>query len=62
MDVYDVAGRLVTRLVDRVQTGGHHTFVWDGKGSDGESISSGVYFYRLVVGKHRVTKKMTLLR
>jgi hypothetical protein len=62
LDVYDVAGRLVARLVDDVQNGGYQTVGWDGRGSDGETISSGVFFYRLVAGNHRVTKKMTLLR
>ncbi len=41
---------------------GEHESVWDGRGEDGESLPSGVYFYRLRAGGVSRSAKMTLLR
>ncbi len=60
--VYDSAGRLVSKLVDRVERGGHHSATWDGTGSGNEPVSSGIYFYRLEAGKKLASRKMILLR
>jgi hypothetical protein len=62
--VYDVAGRLVRVLVDRDQKASADVFdvTWDGNNDSGESVSSGVYFYRLEVNNYRETRKMILLR
>jgi arylsulfotransferase ASST len=42
--VYDVQGRLVTRWRTAVEAGGSVT--WDGRGSDGRRVGSGIYFVR----------------
>jgi chitinase len=55
--VYDVLGRLVAVLVDGGQTAGLHEIRFDGS-----KLTSGVYFYRLTVGSHRLTRSMVLLR
>jgi hypothetical protein len=60
--VYDVTGARVTTLVDGSKVPGRHDAVWDGRGQDGNSVSSGVYFYRLTVGSDVLTKKMVLLK
>jgi flagellar hook assembly protein FlgD len=63
LDVYDTAGRLVTRLVDGVkQEKGTHEAAWRGLDGSGRAVSSGVYFYRLTCGKETISKKMVLLR
>jgi len=36
--------------------------VWDGRDSQGNPVSSGVYFYRLTVGDKTLTKKMILVK
>jgi len=60
--VYDVAGRLVTVLSDRKYPAGEHTVSWDGMNRRGESVASGIYFYKIVAGDRNTTKKMVLLR
>jgi hypothetical protein len=60
--VFDVTGALVRELVDEVIPAGRRTVQWDGKNDNGESVSSGAYFYRLTVGKHSATRKMLLLK
>ena len=62
LDVFDVAGRRVVTLVDEVMGEGRHDIVWEGLDGKGQRVSSGVYFYRLTVGKHSMTKKMLLVK
>ena len=45
--VYDVSGRHVSTLVDRVMDVGFHEVRWDGTSTDGSRVSSGVYYYVL---------------
>jgi len=45
--VYDLSGRLVRRLVDRVVPAGRHALEWDGRDASGEAVASGMYYLRL---------------
>jgi hypothetical protein len=60
LSIYDVKGRLVAILVDEVMSEGFKEVIWDGTDSRGNSVSSGVYFYRLKAGKKVLTRKMVL--
>jgi hypothetical protein len=61
--IYNVAGQLVRVLVNDAKTPGEvHTATWDGRNDAGQSVSSGVYFYKLVAGSFVQTKKMVLLK
>ena len=60
--IYDVQGRLVRTLVDDIIGSGYQERIWDGKDSQGNPVSSGVYFYRLTAGNKTLTKKMVLLK
>jgi len=57
LDVFDVTGRRVATLVDGVKSAGRHTVALDGN-----SLASGVYFYRLNAGGVVQQKKMILLK
>jgi hypothetical protein len=48
--VYDVLGREVRTLVDESRGAGYQSVVWDGMNNDGQSVASGVYFYRIAAG------------
>jgi hypothetical protein len=61
LEVYDVSGRLVASLVERAEKKGRHSVSWNGKDETGSSVGSGVYFYRLTVGKETVSKKMKMI-
>jgi len=60
--IYDVSGRLVRKLVDRVQDAGDRAVSWDGRDERGLSVGSGVYIYRLEAGGTTLARKMSLLK
>lgn len=60
--IYDTRGRLVRSLIDDSKTSGAQTVDWDGTNDHGETVGSGIYFYRLQAGKEVFTRKMTLLK
>ena len=62
LKVYDVGGALVRELVNDTRIAGPHTVKWDGRDESGQQVASGVYFYKLVAGDFRSTKKMVLLK
>jgi alkaline phosphatase D len=60
--VYDILGREVATLVNQKQKPGNYEITWDGLSAAGRQVPSGVYFYKLQVGKFIESKKMVLLR
>ncbi len=62
LTVYDIRGRTVSVLADRVQDGGDYTVNWDGTDEAGRQVASGVYFYRLRAGSFTATRKMVMLK
>jgi|GEM_PF-537698 len=60
--VFDVRGRLVRKLIDRVLSPGRHSVTWDGTDAHLVEVRSGIYFYRLESGTFRSTRKMALLK
>ncbi|MDH3892847.1 MAG: T9SS type A sorting domain-containing protein [candidate division Zixibacteria bacterium] len=62
MDVYNVLGNRVKRIVDERLSVGHKLVTWDGCDESGRPVSSGVYFYRMVAGDFAETKKLVLLK
>ncbi|MEC7842931.1 MAG: right-handed parallel beta-helix repeat-containing protein [Candidatus Latescibacterota bacterium] len=62
LDVRNVAGGLVRRLVDEAAAPGIFSATWDGTGDDGRSVASGVYLYELRVGGILLAGKLTYIR
>lgn len=60
--VFNVLGQQVRTVLDEVLPAGEHTAVWDGRDNDGNSVTTGVYFYRLQAGSIDQVKKMVLLK
>jgi flagellar hook assembly protein FlgD len=51
VNIYDVAGRRVRNLADRVFPAGEHVLEWDGSDDAGGRVARGVYFIRSSVQK-----------
>jgi flagellar hook assembly protein FlgD len=39
-----------------------NVITWDGKDNAGNSVSSGVYFYKLTSGKYSAIEKMVMMK
>lgn len=62
VEVFNILGQRVKALVDAMQPAGRHQITWDGTDSNGNRVSSGVYFYRITAGEFTESKKMLLLK
>jgi histidinol-phosphate aminotransferase len=62
LEIFDIRGRLVSRLVDGYLGAGEHGFRWNGRNVSGHHVSSGSYFYRLTAGEDVITRRMTLVK
>jgi hypothetical protein len=62
LDIFDLLGRHVTRLIQSTQLPGHHTTTWTGHDHSGESVPSGAYYLRLAVDDQHSVRKMLLLK
>jgi hypothetical protein len=62
LEVYNIRGQRVAMLVDDELPQGEHRVVWNGKTDNGNSVGSGVYFYRLTADNYIKTRKMMLLK
>jgi hypothetical protein len=60
--VYTPSGELVRTLVEGTLPAGTGEVTWDGTNDAGSSTASGVYFYRLRMGKTTLSRKMLLIR
>ena len=54
-------GKLVKTLVNESQSSGFRGIQWNGKNSNNDKVSSGIYFYSIQSGEFQATKKMILL-
>jgi flagellar hook assembly protein FlgD len=57
VEVYDVRGRSVRRLIAGDFPVGSHVIAWDGLDQSGHEVASGTYFYRLRVNDRVVNQE-----
>jgi len=55
--VFDTSGRLVSVLIDKKQSAGYHSVVFDA-----QSYASGIYFYIMKAGSFLKVRKMMLIK
>ncbi len=60
--IFNVNGQLIRTLVNEYQNPGTYSSVWDGTLDNGETASSGTYFYRIDAGGETLVRKMTLMK
>jgi hypothetical protein len=62
LEICGVRGRLVRSLLDGAVPAGTHTIQWDGRSDSGQTVASGVYFYRLSAGDRVQVRRMDMLK
>jgi hypothetical protein len=62
LSIYNVRGQKVRTLVKEELPAMDHSILWNGTDDNDQSVSSGVYFYKLKTGDYRSTKKMLLIK
>ncbi len=62
LTVYNIKGQKVTTLINEHRDKGEHKTVWKGTDANGEPVSSGVYFFKLLTDKESLIRKSILLK
>jgi|GEM_PF-6320906 len=62
LEVYNILGQRIHTLVNATQKAGNYKVVWDTAQQNGEGVSSGTYFLRLVAGPFEETRVMLLVK
>jgi hypothetical protein len=62
LEIYNVFGQKVATLVNEYQEAGDRAVRWYGLDDKEQTVSSGVYFYKLRAGSYSEIRKMVLLR
>ncbi|MBN1154751.1 metallophosphoesterase [candidate division KSB1 bacterium] len=63
LSIINVYGQTIRTLVNQEQPVGYYTTLWDGKDAYGNSVASGIYFYRLATDTgFAQVKKMVLVK
>ena len=62
LSVYNLLGRKVITLLDKIQDPGKHEVTWDGRDENGILVGSGLYFYQIKSGGYSTAKKMLMLK
>ena len=60
-EIVNVLGQVVYDF-ERQYSVGSHTIYWDGSSNTGQTVGSGVYYYRITAGDFVSSKKMILLK
>ena len=62
LSVYNLKGQKVKTLINTQLSAGRHSVVWSGTNDSNQSVSSGVYLYKLRTEKYHETRKMLLMK
>jgi hypothetical protein len=62
LTIYDIRGKIIKTLVSGYQDADSYQMTWDGRNQNGELVSSGIYFLKIVSGSYRKTNKMVFIR
>jgi hypothetical protein len=62
IEIFNILGQKVRTLVDEFQTAGYKTIQWNGTNAGNQTVASGVYFYKIDMGKRSEVKQMTMLK
>ena len=62
IEIFNIRGQRVKRLIDGYFERGFHTVVWNGTDENENPAKSGVYFYRMTTGDYAEVRRMVLMK
>lgn len=62
LNIYSVSGELIRTLVNADMAAGFYAVTWNGLNNTGQSVSTGVYLFRVQAGSYVSSKKMMLVK
>jgi len=62
LEIFNLRGQRVSKLVDDLLPAGNHKVVWNGMDDKGSPVASGVYMYRLTGPDYQKTMRMMLVK
>ena len=63
LSIYNIKGQKIKALAQNEFTKGQHSIIWNGDDENGQSVSSGIYYYKLKInGKIKAFNKCLLLK
>jgi len=62
ISIYNLAGQLLSTLVERQHSPGSYSCIWDGTNASGMKLRGGVYLYRISTADYQETRRMILLK
>lgn len=63
LTIYNIKGRKIKTILNQTLKKGKHSFIWSGTDKEGTSVSSGIYFLKLIVNNEtELTKRCLLLK
>ncbi len=62
LSIFNIKGQKVKTLVNEMLPAGEHSIIWNGRDSNGNRVSSGMYFYKLKAGDFQKVRKMILIK
>ncbi len=60
--IYNIRGQKIATLIKQRWAAGFHTVRWNGTNDAGESVTSGIYLYRMQAGDFVQTKRLLFLK
>ncbi|HOT98456.1 MAG TPA: Ig-like domain-containing protein [bacterium] len=60
--IFDIMGRQVRTLIKGREQGGSHGVEWDGRDDTGNTVSSGIYLYKITTPTFHAARRMVFIR
>ena len=58
IEIFDIRGRKLRKLIQTIKPPGRHSTSWDGKDSSGRKTASGIYFVRFIAMNPNTGKRI----
>ncbi|MBS4028055.1 MAG: T9SS type A sorting domain-containing protein [Ignavibacteriales bacterium] len=61
LKIYNILGEEIITLYNTILEPGNYDIQWNGENTEHQRVATGIYFYRIEIGKYKEVKKMALI-